>query len=48
MFPNWATQFIKASAAALFAGSGETDELSHAEKQMKPAYDWAIKNLTWL
>jgi hypothetical protein len=45
MFPNWETQFINASATALFAGGWETDELTHARKQMKPAYDWAIRNL---
>ena len=45
MFPDWEKQFISASATALFAGGRETDELAQARKQMKPAYDWVIRNL---
>jgi len=45
MFPNCETQFIIASATALFAGDWETEELAQARKQMKPAYDCAIRNL---
>ena len=45
ILPNWATQFISASATARFAGGWDTEPLAQARKQIEPPLDWAMKNL---
>ena len=45
ILPNWATQFINASATARFAGGWDTEPLAQARKQIGAALDWTMKNL---
>lgn len=38
-------QLINASATGRFADGCDTEPLAQAKKHIKPAYDWAIRNL---
>jgi hypothetical protein len=47
-FPNDEIELMKAKATALFDDGRDIVPLAQARKQIKPAYDWAIKKLIWL